>query len=164
MKPFLLSIGLLLLTCQYAVAQDNVRIGGKLLYGSEIENLGIGATAEIPVMDKLVIAPDISFYFPKSDRGVKTNIFELNANGNYYFLQEDNISVYGLGGLNYTHVKAKYDNDFVDDSSDGEFGLNIGGGANFEIGQSFLPFAEIKYVLGDFDQLVIAAGVKFNID
>lgn len=165
MKSLLFGTALLLLMCQYALAQDNTRIGGKLMYGSEIENIGIAAAAEIPIVDKLVIAPDISFYFPKKEEGIKTNVFELNANANYYFLEEETIGFYGLGGLNYTHVKVKVDNDFVSDSgSNGEIGLNLGVGANFEIGQNFLPFAEIKYVLGDFDQLVIAVGVKFNID
>lgn len=157
MKSLLFSTGLLLLMCQYVLAQDNTRIGGKLLYGSEVENLGIGATAEFPVMDKLVIAPDISFYFPKDD----VNVFEINANVNYYFLEEETIGFYGLGGLNYTNVKVDYG--FGSDS-DGELGLNLGLGANFQIDQSFLPFAEIKYVIGDYDELVIAAGVKFNID
>lgn len=165
MKLFLLGAGLFLLVCQTVHSQENTRIGGKLLYGSEIENFGIGATGEIPILEKLVIAPDFSFYFPKKEQGVKTNIFELNANANYYFVQEENLGFYGLGGLNYTHVKVKIDNDLVSDSaSDGEIGLNLGAGANFHIGESFIPFAEIKYVLSDFDQLVIAAGVKFNLD
>ncbi|MBC9795205.1 outer membrane beta-barrel protein [Sinomicrobium weinanense] len=167
MKSFLLSAGLLLLTYQLTFAQNDTRIGGKLMYGSEIETFGIGATAEIPILDKLVIAPDIGFYFPKKEHGIKTNVFELNGNVNYYFVEEENIGFYGLGGLNYTHVKAKIDNDvagFSGSGSNGEVGLNLGAGANFHIGQGFLPFAEIKYVLGDFDQLVIAAGVKFNLD
>ncbi|MGS2763047.1 outer membrane beta-barrel protein [Sinomicrobium sp. M5D2P9] len=165
MRLFLLSMGLLILTCRFAFAQNDTRIGGKLIYGSEIENIGIGATAEIPVLDKLVIAPDIGFYFPKNEQGIKTNVFEVNGNVNYYFVEAKTIGFYGLGGLNYTHVKVKIDNDFASGSgSNGEVGLNLGAGANFHIGQRFLPFAEIKYVLGDYDQLVIAAGIKFNLN
>jgi outer membrane protein X len=161
MRLFLLSAGLLISACQFAFAQNDTRIGGKLMYGSEIETVGIGATAEIPILDKLVIAPDIGFYFPNKEGDVKVSMFEVNGNANYYFLEEETIGFYGLGGLNYTRVKVK-----IDDSSDsdGEIGLNLGAGANFHIGQSFLPFAEIKYIVGDADQLVIAAGVKFNLN
>ncbi|MDC6383976.1 hypothetical protein D2V93_16425 [Flagellimonas taeanensis] len=166
MKTFLLSFGLLLLTCQVMLAQNDFRIGGKLIYGTEIESIGIGATAEIPIIDKLVIAPDIGYYFPKKEGDVKFNMFEINGNVNYYFVDDETLGFYGLGGLNYTHAKVKFDNDFVGSGSgsSGEVGLNLGAGANFPIGKNFLPFAEIKYVLGDADQLVIGAGIKFNID
>ncbi|KAB7530212.1 outer membrane beta-barrel protein [Flagellimonas olearia] len=165
MKTLLLNVGLLLLSCQVALAQDDFRIGGKLIYGTEIESIGIGGTAEIPIMEKLVIAPDFGYYFPKKEGGVKMNMFEINGNVNYYFVADESLGFYGLGGLNYTHVKVDFDNDFINGSgSSGEVGLNLGAGANFPIGENFLPFAEVKYVLGDADQLVIAAGIKFNID
>jgi len=46
-----------------------------------------------------------------------------------------------------------------------ELGLNLGLGANFHISnEKILPFAELKYVISDFDQLVIFAGVKVNIN
>lgn len=48
------------------------------------------------------------------------------------------------------------------DASDGRFGLNLGAGANFELG-GITPFAEIKYVIIDEGQLVLGAGVKFNL-
>ncbi|WP_461532233.1 outer membrane beta-barrel protein [Sinomicrobium sp.] len=167
MRNFLFSAALLILTCQFAVAQNDTRIGGKLMYGSEIENIGIGVTAEFPVLEKLVIAPDLGFYFPKKEGGYKLNAFEINGNVNYYFVQEENIGFYGIAGLNYAHLKAKYDGPSGfggDGDGNGELGFNLGAGANFNVGKNFLPFAEIKYVLGDFDQLVIAAGVKFNLN
>lgn len=148
-------------------AQTETRIGGFLAYGTEIENLGIGANAEFPIIEKMTISPSFIFYLPKDETGIKINWFEVNANANYYFLDEEKIAVYGLAGLNYSSVKVKYDDElsFLDDysSSDGRFGLNLGGGANFDIGSSITPFAELKYVIIDGGQLVLAAGVKFNI-
>lgn len=100
----------------------------------------------------LKISPSFIYYLPKDQVDVKINWFEINGNANYYFLDQDKLSVYGLGGLNYSSVKAKYDGPYsglIDyGASDGRFGLNIGGGANFILG-NLMPFAELKYVIID---------------
>lgn len=149
-------------------AQEETRIGAFLAYGTEIENLGIGANAEFPVMEKMTISPSLIYYLPKDEMGIKINWFEVNGNVNYYFVDQDNIGVYGIAGLNYSSVKVNYDGEdfgFGGDfsGSDGRFGLNLGGGANFDIGGSITPFAELKYVIIDGGQLVIGGGVKFNL-
>ncbi len=167
----IVATALLCLTFSFtANAQSSeTKLGGLLAYGTEIESLGLGVNAEFPIANKLTISPSIIYFFPKDEAGVKINWFELNANANYYFLDEDNIDVYGIAGLNYSSVKVKYDDssfggvagDFS--ASDGRFGLNLGGGANFNTGGSLTPFAEIKYVIIDGGQLVLAGGVKFKI-
>lgn len=167
------SISFILTTLAFVVftttsySQNDTKIGALLGYGTEIENIGIGADAEFPVMEKLTISPSFIYYLPKDEFGIKLNWFEFNADANYYFLTEDNLDIYGIGGLNYSSVSIDYDGTsiFGEDRSvnDGRFGLNIGGGANFNIGSGITPFAELKYVVIDGGQLVIAAGVKFNI-
>lgn len=146
-------------------AQESTRIGGFLAYGTEIENIGIGANAEFPIMENLTISPSFIYYLPKEEYGMKMNWFEVNANANYYFVSQDNMSVYALGGLNYSSVKVSFDNARLGNysASDGRFGLNLGGGINFKIGGNITPFAELKYVIIDGGQLVAGAGVKFNI-
>ncbi|MEX2350109.1 MAG: outer membrane beta-barrel protein [Flavobacteriaceae bacterium] len=148
-------------------AQENTRIGAFLAYGTEIENVGIGANAEFPIIENLTIAPSLIYFLPNEEYGVKVNWLEVNGNANYYFISDESMGVYALGGLNYSSVKVSYDGDsfFGDDysASDGRFGLNLGGGINLNIGSSIVPFAELKYVLIDDGQLVASAGVKFNI-
>lgn len=150
-----------------AQAQENTRIGGFLAYGTEIENIGIGANAEFPIMENLTISPSFIYYLPKKEYMVRVNWFEVNANANYYFVNQDNMSVYALGGLSYNSVKVSFDDDYGIfgnySDSDGRFGLNLGGGINFKIGGNITPFAELKYVIIDGGQLVAGAGVKFNI-
>ncbi|MBU2922241.1 porin family protein [Winogradskyella psychrotolerans] len=150
-----------------ASAQSDTKIGALLGYGTEIKTIGLGANAEFPIMEKLTISPSFIYYLPKDESGIKINWFEVNANANYYFLDEENIDVYGIAGLNYSSIKVKYENSFGlggdFSSSDGRIGLNLGAGANFNIGSSITPFAEIKYVIIDGGQLVIADGVKFNL-
>lgn len=147
-----------------AQAQENTRIGAFLAYGTEIENIGIGANAEFPIMENLTIAPSLIYYLPKEEYGVKINWFEVNANANYYFVMQDDMGVYALGGLNYSSVKVSYNDTWLGNysASDGRIGLNVGGGINFNLG-GITPFAEIKYVLMDGGQLVVGAGAKFNL-
>tara|TARA_R110000823_G_scaffold288701_1_gene406889 strand:+ start:41698 stop:42213 length:516 start_codon:yes stop_codon:yes gene_type:complete len=150
-------------------AQIDTRIGAELAYGTEIENLGIGANAEFGVLDNLSISPSFIYYLPKEESFITVNWWEVNGNVNYYFLQNKSFQLYGLGGLNYTNVSVDADIDFGEfgnfssDESDGRFGLNLGAGANLDLGSSIMPFAELKYVIIDGGQLVLAAGVKFNI-
>ena len=145
------------------------RIGAMLAYGTEIENIGIGANAEFGIMDKLSISPSFIYYLPKEEGPIKVTWFEFNANANYYFIQDEKLDVYGLGGLNYTNVNVKFDTNAFGgfggnaSGSDGRIGLNLGGGANLNSGGNISPFAELKYVIIDGGQLVIAAGVKFKI-
>jgi outer membrane protein X len=148
-------------------AQTDTRLGAMLVYGTEIENPGIGVTAEFPIIEDLTIAPGFIYYLPKDESGISLNWWEINGNAHYYFSNTESLGFYGLAGLNYSHVKVDYDGsgwggaDFG--ASDGRFGLNLGAGANFNIGSSITPFAEAKYVIIDGGQLVIGAGVKFDL-
>lgn len=171
-KLFILTLSVVFigLFSNSAQAQDiDTRIGVLLAYGTEIENLGIGANAEFGIADNLSISPSLIYYLPKSHGLIKTNWIEANANANYYFLSDDKFDVYGLAGLNYSSIKVKYDGSIqgIDrniSNSDGRFGLNLGAGANMHLSNdNIMPFAELKYVIIDGGQLVIAAGVKFRI-
>lgn len=148
-------------------AQKDIRIGAFLAYGSEIENMGIGANAEFPILENLTVAPSIIYYLPKEEFGIKFNWLELNANANYYFLSNESLSVYGMGGLNYSSVKVSYSDDYLFgngySSTDGRIGLNLGGGIHLNLGSPIVPFAAVKYVIIDGGQLVAAAGVKYSL-
>ena len=149
-------------------AQVETKVGAMLAYGTEIENIGIGATAEFGILEKLSIAPSFIYYLPKEEGPIKVNWFEINADANYYFLQDEGFQVFGLAGVNYSHVKVKSDVDFGPfggnyEASDGKIGLNLGAGVNLDLGGNIMPFANLKYVIIDDGQLVIGAGVKFKI-
>ena len=159
-KVFLLAV----ISLVFSVASHaQIRIGGFLGFGSEVEQAGLGINGEFIISEKVGISPNLLFYFPKKNGPYKTSFWELNGNVNYYFLNDQPVSVYGLAGLNITNVKVKYDAFGSDYSnSDSEFGLNLGLGANFHVG-NILPFAELKYTISDFDQLVFMMGVKFPL-
>ena len=51
--------------------------------------------------------------------------------------------------------------DFKFNSDNSEFGVNLGGGANFMLTEKLAAFAELKYVISDWDGFGIAAGIYF---
>ena len=149
-----------------STAQNGTRLGAMLAYGTEIENVGLGVNAEFPIMESLTISPGFIYYLPKDEYGIDLSWWELNGNAHYYFVNNESTGFYGIGGLNYSHLQIDYGNDTMlgdAEMSDGRVGLNLGSGANFNIGSSITPFAEAKYVIMDEAQLVIGAGVKFNL-
>lgn len=135
------------------------RIGGNIAYGTEIEELGIGINGEFFLKSNLAIAPGFNYYFVEDP----VNFWELNANVNYYFSESGSVAVYVLGGLNLAHIGFDGSDFGVPDRSDNELGVNIGVGANFDVGGSVVPFAQFRYVLGDFDQAVFSFGVRFPL-
>lgn len=148
------------------LAQESVknRAGFFLAAASgDIDQIGIGGIGEFKVAQKVTISPQLIFYFPEDRGGADLSFLEINGNVNYYFYNHDVFEFYGLGGLNFT--RWHWDSDFGGgEDSDVEIGLNLGGGINFEIGKSFVPFSEIRLTIGDFDQLVISGGLKFNLN
>ena len=174
---YFLIVVLLVLSCNFSFGQARIFPG--LVFGSEIETAGITFGGEFFVSKKVSISPDFIFYFANKESRVsggnkvetKTNLWELNGNVHYYFVDNSNIAFYGLGGLNYSHVGYEYKRTDVDsgviesqfDGSDGEIGLNFGVGANFPVRRNFTPYAELKYVAASTDQLVIGAGLKFKL-
>jgi outer membrane immunogenic protein len=129
------------------------KIGVFLGYGTEVEELGIGVNGEFNINSKVSIAPSFIFWFPEDPY----SWWEFNANVNYYFTTAGSADFYGLAGINLF----SYDVEGGDGQS--EVGLNLGAGANFNIGKNWEPFTELKFVIGDVDQLGLFFGAKFKV-
>jgi outer membrane immunogenic protein len=163
MKKIVLISAICLLSTVASMAQS--RVGGILGYGSEVDRWGLGINGEFMVSDRIGLSPSLFFYFPEKTAGLKYSYWELNGNVHYYFFKQDVLNLYGLAGLNLTTVNIKRDRDFLDNTKTGshsEAGLNLGVGSHLDLG-SALPFAELKYVAGDIDQVVLWLGVKFPL-
>lgn len=142
-------------TSSYAQEAGALKVGGGIIYGTEVEAIGVQAGAKYAFTPKISGAADFAIFFPKN-----YDWWELNANGHYHFMNEENMRIYGLAGLNYATVKI--DLGQFGSASNSEVGLNLGGGAEF--GTDFADiYTELKYVLGNSDQLALSAGLRFNI-
>lgn len=131
--------------------------GAQLSYGSEIENLGVGVHYTYNITDQITLAPSFNYFLEKD----KVNMWDLNFDAHYNFALKENIVAYPLAGLTYT----VFDNDFTD-SSDGYFGINLGGGIAYDISETIVLGAELKYQIrtGDGENEVffaVKASYKF---
>jgi outer membrane immunogenic protein len=153
MKKQLFLIALVGFLFAAGTASAQTKVGGFLGYGSELEKLGLGINGEFGLTDKIAISPSFMFWLVEN-----ANVWELNVNANYYFTKAGSVDLYGIGGINLFNAK-------VDGAGDGnsEVGINLGIGFNFNVGKSWQPFSEAKFVLGDADQLALLFGVKFQL-
>ncbi|OSY88943.1 hypothetical protein WH52_04570 [Tenacibaculum holothuriorum] len=145
-----------------ATAFSQTKLGAQLVYGTNTE-FGAGAKAIFSITDKINLSPSINYYFGKSAAGVaSTSFFEVNADAHYSFESDDKLTFYPLVGLNYTRSKASVSVLGVS-ASTSSFGVNLGGGLNYDLSSSITGLIEAKYVLGNLDQAVFTAGVLFNL-
>jgi len=161
MKWKLLQIFAILFLVGVTKIWAQTRVGAGLVYGTEIESLGINANSQFFVRKDIAIAPDI-VYFLTNDLGggLERNWFDINLNGHYYFEGRE-VQPYVLIGLNY--VINSVDSNFRSDNNT-DIGMNIGGGANILIGGNLIPFAEMRFVIGNAKQVVFGGGVRLNIN
>jgi len=167
---FTILIGTLFFGLEPASAQSvdgAVRIGAHLGYGTDIESFGIGARGDYAVSPSILIAPDFMYYFGKSDFGFETNWFDINLNGNYLIeINNPDLVPYALAGLNVAVTSLKCDEilgALCNESNNTEIGLNLGGGMDYTVGMLIL-FSELRVVIGEASQVVIATGVKFPLN
>jgi opacity protein-like surface antigen len=163
----LVALGILGFLALAPAAQAQLQVGGGLAFGTEIEKLGLQITGNLPVAQegKIRAAPDLIFYL-KDDFGTgDLRWWEVNLNGNYLFMEGEEYNVYALAGINIANVNFDFDVNIPGvpgvgfDQSSTELGLNIGGGIEYGVPFGNL-YGEAKYILSDFDQLVISAGVR----
>lgn len=147
------------------------KAGVGLMYGSEIEQLGLRGDLSYQINEEFSIVGDLGIYLPdETDLGNGNELtitwWELNANAHYQFYidEAEEFTAYGLGGLNLTNVRVKADGPNVGSGSESEteLGLNLGAGAEYQLNFAKL-FGELKFVVGDADQLNLAIGLRFDI-
>lgn len=151
-----LILGIIFFSNSNALAQEGqFKVGGGLAYGLEAEAIGVQAKGVYGFTDEIDGAVDFIIFFPDM-----IDWWELNVNAHYNFLAEEGTRVYGLGGLNYTTLS--FDAGGFGSFSQSEVGLNIGGGAEFDVDFASL-YTEAKFVISNADQLSLAAGLRFPI-
>jgi opacity protein-like surface antigen len=184
MKKVLFFVAVMLLSISTAsVAQ--FKIGGGVTAGSKISidddfsekmGFGINVRGEFSLMDKLALTPGFTYFFPSSPDGFDLSMWQLNADVHYTLVGAGTpVSVYALGGLNYTSVKSEFNmgdafgdafgdlGDAFDvtiegansDETDSELGINLGAGVSFS---KF--YGEVKYDTA-FEQVAISVGILF---
>ncbi|TVP98335.1 MAG: hypothetical protein EA359_18435 [Balneolaceae bacterium] len=91
-------------------AQAQVSAGGGILYGFDIERIGIRVDGLYAINDDWRAAADFGYYFPESEFGIKVSWWELNLNAHYVFVDNEDFRAYALAGINYISFSVTEDN------------------------------------------------------
>ncbi|MDX1592318.1 MAG: outer membrane beta-barrel protein [Balneolaceae bacterium] len=151
--------------------KGDIKLGAGLVFGSGVgfgdldNDLGIRVDGSYMFTEDIRGAADFTFFFPKSEGGGKVTVWELNFNGHYLFVNDEDANVYGLAGLNVTGISVESDSEFGSfSSSDSEIGLNIGAGGEYDLDFAWL-FGEVKFggIGHDADQFSVAAGLRIPL-
>ena len=169
-------------------AQGDFVAGAGLVYGSgvfgfdDIDNdIGLQVNGYYSLTPEIRIGGDFTYYFPATFEDSGTDFFgdqweeeekytvtEININGHYLFINEADMIVYALAGINITGFKNEYtysENGFSESMSvsDSETGLNLGAGIEYALDfANFYAEAKLANVGGDADQFVLGAGLRFK--
>lgn len=169
------------MTSLFASAQaKTAAVGLNLNYGTEIESLGLGVKGSYCFTDHIRGEASFNYFFPKNH----FTMWEINANAHYLFNIGDKFKVYPLVGLTYVHGhwsnkysvgggwrlglgapmrKANGEITVNESYNTGKFGVNLGGGAQYDLTDNLMLNFEVKYSLvSDLDQCVISLGAAYK--
>ena len=129
---------------------------GELSYGTEISSIGIGVKYQYNITDNIRLEPSINYFFENDG----LDMFDINANAHYIFPMASNVRVYPLAGFSFSKWSANAGDGW--EVSTSKFGVNLGGGAEFDISDNLMMNFELKYqLISKFDQSVISMGVAY---
>jgi len=136
--------------------EEDITGGIGLSFGTNIgafggSDPGINVNGYYTITDEIRAGGKFIYYLISQD-GVSAS--ELNIDGHYMVKNEDDLIIYGLAGLSYGHVS-------WGSGSGGNTGLNVGGGAEYDLGD-FSLYAEPKFTLGGFGQIQLSAGARMR--
>ena len=145
----LLGIG----AAQAQVNQGETAVGVNLVYGSEIESLGLGARFQYGIIDNLRGEVGFNYFFEHNH----VNWSDVNINAHYLVnLSNNQFYIYPLAGLNYSMTKAG-------EIESNHIGLNLGAGAEYEFDEHWGANIEYRHtIIRKVDQGVIGFGLNYK--
>ena len=158
MKKLIVIFSMMFFIMGNAFAQKGIQAAGvSLNYGTEISSIGLGVKYQYNITNDIRLEPSINYFFGHN----KKDQYDINATAHYLLPMASNIRLYPLAGL--TYVKRRED---LENSKDkimrNRFGLNLGGGAEFDITDELMMNFELKYqCVRNFGQAVFSIGLAY---
>lgn len=154
------------------------KVAGGLLFSSPVEynltntgNPGFFGKAYVGVVKRVHFIPSIALFVPGAggndlnNTARKNYMFQGDLDLNYGLLREDKLTFFGFAGLNMTGIISRGDESAnLKNDSDFKPGLNIGGGIEMEVNNSYDALISGKYIVSEFSQFVISIGVIYRFD
>ena len=171
MRKLFLTAVIALLSIGAFAQEGRPYLGGQLAYPTDIKSLGVGLKGGYGITD--AIRTQATFdYFLKKDN---VSCWDLNLDVHYLFPLGDNIKVYPLAGLTYLRCSVDGFTQTVstpagsitvgsnESHSDGNLGVNLGGGFQYDLSEKFALNAEVKFqIIKNNNQGVISAGFLYK--
>jgi len=138
-------------------------------------NTGVFLKGIYHISNSVHVSPSFSWILPNIykinavDGEEKTSVSSLmfDINGHYVFKSSRHFNFYGLAGLDILIARRKYVSTILNAEqkivvTDNTPGLNLGAGTLILVSEKVNLFAEIKYLLSKYDQLMVNAGFMLN--
>lgn len=151
---------------QAAHAQATIELGPTVGYGfSNLEAASVGADARIG-LGALPVAlnPTFDYFFVEDTENASTTLFQITGNAIYEFEigAEQPFVPYAGAGVSYLRTSTEASGGGVTvNASDSEVGLNLLGGAKFNVG-AIKPFAQVRYTTVGDGLFSINGGILFG--
>ena len=135
------------------VHQGETAAGVNLVYGSEIESMGIGARFQYGILDQLRGEVGFNYFFEHNH----LSWWDVNINAHYLVaLKSDQFYIYPLAGLNYTMAKSG-------GIESNHVGLNLGAGMEYEFNEHWGANFEYRHtIIRKVDQGVFGIGLNYK--
>ena len=114
-------------------------------------DFGLGAGFTMPVMEQIDFSPSFNYYFTDG------TVFTIDADFHYNFDLAQGWTLYPLVGLAWFHASHEIGDDY------NKLGINLGGGARYNLNSQWAIFAEATYQwVNDFDDSFFSLGVSYK--
>lgn len=128
-------------------------MGAEVLYGTEIESVGLGLKFNWMMTDAFRLEPNVGIWFKNDGQ----SSFDFNVDVHYMVKISNRWRFYPIAGLTLSY----WDVDHY--GSDTNFGVNLGAGIEADINQHWYLDFSFKYrLISDYDQAVLGLGVGYR--
>lgn len=127
----------------------DISVGGGLVYGFDVEELGIQVGGTYRFNPSFRIGADLLYWFNDN-----VERYGVNANLNYVFHHRRDLLLYGLGTVGLHVLDA--------DQNNSELAFGVGAGLEYDLRGPVL-FSELNFYINGFDQAILAVGLRYRL-
>ncbi|MEM7548304.1 MAG: outer membrane beta-barrel protein [Bacteroidota bacterium] len=166
-KPFKLILLLTLVSTISLSQPSRLSIGGGIIYGDEIEEIGWNFRALYNLSNgKICFGPEYTFFrkngFFEGEDKITIDLYEINLNAHYIFRFTERLAYYPVIGFNFS-VEEEENKDNGDREMEKAAGLNLGSGLHYEISHRFIAYVEFDRLFSSLSENSYTAGILLNL-